>query len=236
MRRLDLINGVLVILLFAVVWVTWDTWASSPSVANAPPRPAVPAGRAEKRERGRRGGAEALSPAALVASIGEMDLFDPSRRAAATGSAEPVTFEAVPEVGPPPGVTFVGVRILGDDREVFVTDASQGSQQRRLRVGDEVGGYTVRAVGATRLVLLSPTGDLVTMPLTYETSGGATAATGARTMPPRPGQPSPAAGVPVRPPTATPPQARVPQLPADVRRKLRELKQRGAAARQDKMH
>jgi hypothetical protein len=141
--------------------------------------------------------------------------------------------EVVKETGPPTGVTVVGVRIFGGDREVFVTDASGGAGgQRRLRVGDEVAGYTVKTIEATSVTLSSPSGDLVTMPLTLEKGkgggggGGASPpvarAPGRPQAPQPPGSPaagaqgkSPAAGVartpppsvavPPAPPVATPP-------------------------------
>jgi hypothetical protein len=111
-------------------------------------------------------------------------------------------------------VTVTGVRIFGRDSEVFVIDGGQGNQQRRLRVGDQVGGYTVKAIDATGLTLSSPSGDEVSMALAIE-KGKATPAvrtsspTGRpppHVPPPSPaagpqGGASPAAGVPVKPPT-----------------------------------
>jgi hypothetical protein len=162
--------------------------------------------------------------------------------------------ETVREVGPPQGVTIVGMRIVGHDREVFVTDASQGTQQRRLRVGDQVAGYTVKSIEAATVTLVSPSGDPVGMPLTLEK--GKTAAPAKPGAPGRPspaagvtanavpGAASPAAGVPVAPPApppgakpavAVPPKPatnpKVQQLPPEVRQKLDQLKQNDASSR-----
>src|SRR5262249_58323297 len=116
------------------------------------------------------------------------------------------------EAPPPPGLTVVGIRMLGDrDSEAFITDASQANQQRRLRVGDQVGGYTLKTIQPSRVILASATGDTITLSLAVEKSGGGAPRPGG---PPRPGQPaaanagSPAAGRPApapRPARGAPP-------------------------------
>jgi hypothetical protein len=154
-------------------------------------------------------------------------------------------------------LTIVGVRIFGKDREVFITDTTQGgtqgSWQRRLRVGDQVAGYTIKLIESTSVTLTSPSGDQVNMPLTIEKAKGSTPA-----RPPQPGRPavagqppsspaagstasSPAAGVPVRSPTPVPPpvpgvvppppgappvqaQQGQPQIPTEVQKKLEQLR------------
>src|SRR5262249_11098929 len=137
------------------------------------------------------------SPAARGAAVADEDLSDPSRRGPTEDA--PGGGPVVRETGPPPGVSVVGIRILGRDREVFVTDASQGNQQRRLRPGDQVGGYTVKSIEATQLVLTSPSGDTVSMPLSLE-KGKPQPARPAAPVPGKPGAVVPA----VRPPVASP--------------------------------
>src|SRR5262249_30533690 len=90
------------------------------------------------------------------------------------------------EAPPPPGLTVVGIRMLGDrDSEAFITDASQANQQRRLRVGDQVGGYTLKTIQPSRVILASATGDTITLSLAVDKSGGGAPRPGG---PPRPGQ------------------------------------------------
>jgi len=226
MRRWTIINGLLaaVVLLLGVQIVR--TWARTlPAFEVTPRAPAAPA--PEPRERVKRGEKTAAraqqaqqAPPAMVAAIAEKDLFDPSRRP--PPPEEMRAPDPVPrQVDPPAGVTFTGVRIMGADREAFVTESGQ---RRRLRPGDLIANYTVKAVEPTRLVLTSPSGDPVTMRLGIAKPGG----TGGGPTPPgrgpaRPGQPpaspaagvqgnSPAAGVAVRP--AIPPPSPAPQAPA----------------------
>jgi hypothetical protein len=249
MRRWTIINVLLLVmvaLLGVEIYRTWARGLPSVVVHPRPPAPERPDGRRAGTERG---GARAHQPpAGLVAAIAEKDLFDPSRRA----PAEAAVPEAARETGPPPGLRVVGVRILGGDREAFVTDANQGNQQRRLRVGDQIAGYTVKTIEATALGLVSPSGDPVTMPLEVEAGKGGTVGVRPVVRAPTPGQApvspaagiqatSPAAGVPVAPPAAAavPPvpaavrrpvrRARRPErqgLPADVRERLEQLRQR----------
>src|SRR5207253_2651643 len=83
-------------------------------------------------------------------------------------------------------VTIVGVRIFGKDREAFVTEAGA---QKRLRTGDQVAGYTVKAIDSGGVTLTSPSGDVVSMPLVVDSKGG---------TPPKP-------AIPVRPGMPRPP-------------------------------
>lgn len=173
MGRWAILNGLLglIVALLAVEVVrTWARVIPPVDPAAKVPRAAAP----ERHEKGKHGadknGAKAeAAPPILVAAIEAKDLFDPSRQKAPLEEvkAAPV---APKETGPPPGVTVVGFRVFGSDREAFVTDttATQGSQQRRLRTGDQIGGYSVKRIEPTGLVLTSPSGDEVTMPLVVE--------------------------------------------------------------------
>ena len=190
MRRWTILNVLLGVIVALLGIEIVRTWARSVPAVDLTPRQPAPAREAEKQQphgKGKRGANDKTtahveqSPAAMVAAVADKDLFDPSRRGPSEEAAGggPV----VHETGPPPGVGVVGIRILGRDREVFVTDASQGNQQRRLRPGDQVGGYTVKSIEATQLVLTSPSGDTVSMPLSLEKG---------KAPPPRPGAPVPA--------------------------------------------
>ena len=251
MRRWTIINVLLAVIVALLALQIVRTWARAlPPIDVTPrapaPEPAPPPAHEKGRRGAERGGTARAQqpPEALVAAIGEKDLFDPSRHAAPVEEGKP---EPVRETGPPPGVTVVGVRILGSDREVFVTDASQGNAQRRLRVGDEVAGYTVKAIEPTAVTLASPSGDPVTVSLALE-KGKAPGP--ARPVPGRPGVPaaspaagarglSPAAGVTATAPPAAPPvppavapvppvrQGQSPAtqaLPGEVRQKLEQLR------------
>jgi hypothetical protein len=216
MGRWTIINVLLGLIVLLLAIEVARTWARSlPPVEVVPRAPAASPPEGEKRPgKGKRGGAQEprgdVPPPAMVAAIAQKDLFDPSRQAATEDVAAPVA--RVTE--PPPNVTVVGVRIFGKDSEVFVTDASQGNQQKRLRIGDQVGGYTVKAIDPTGLTLASPSGDEVTMSLAIEKGKAPPArpATAARTpqaaqtpaLSPAAGPQgaSPAAGVPVKPPGA----------------------------------
>jgi hypothetical protein len=256
MRRWAIINVLLGLVVALLALEIVQTWARGLPAIEAPVRSPVP----ERKEKGKRnaaarGAAQAQqAPPAMVASIGERDLFDPSRRA----PTEEAKVEAPKESGPPAGLTVVGVRIFGKDREVFITDATQGNAQRRLRVGDQVVGYTIKAISPTGLTLTAPSGDAVTMPLEVEKGKGQAVPR----APGRPGQPgvppaSPAAGIQPTPPVRSPqpvpgqplppgarptppqPQAVTPgqnpaalqQMPPELRQKLEQLKQHDATPR-----
>ena len=109
--------------------------------------------------------------------------------------------------------------MVGRDFEAFVADVAQGNQQRRLRVGDEVGGYTLKTIHPSRVSLASAAGESLTLTLNIEKSaaGGARppGAPGAPGVPPRPGQPGmPQAGGMQSPAAGVQPAAAMPQSPA----------------------
>src|SRR6185312_9690552 len=125
------------------------TWARGLPPVPVPSPNAALAPQPEGRDKGKRGAADKngqrgpQTPPAMVAVIVDKDLFDPSRRAP---TPDEVKVEAVvPVTKPPDGVTLVGVRIFGKDREAFLTDASaQPAMNRRLRPGDQVAGFTIK--------------------------------------------------------------------------------------------
>lgn len=211
MGRWAIINGLLGLLVVGLGFGLASTWTRQlpPVEVVEHPAEAAPAATPGKGGgKGKRGGPDKGGPrgdpppAVLVNTIVDKDLFDVSRT---KPTEEAKAAPPVPkETGPPSGVTIVGVQILGRNREAFVNDASAppGSQQRRLHVGDQISGYTVKGIDVDGVELTSPSGDAVTMALSIEKKG-ATAAAGKPPVPPvagRPGQPgqppsSPAAGV-----------------------------------------
>ena len=263
MRRWAIVNTLLGIIVALMGYEIVRTWTRG-LPKGAPPEsaaaaPVAPAPEPEPHEKGKRGRAEkggALAqqtPAVLVAAIADKDLFDPSRK---PPSPEDTTVAVAPVTKPPDNVTVVGVRIFGKDREAFVADSTQGAAvTRHLRLGDQIAGYTVKTIERTAVTFTSPSGDLVSMPLTVD-KGKAQPGPARPPIPGRPPQPaggqvaspaagvqapSPAAGVggkppvPAPPPLAAPPVPPVPAvapapgttqpLPAEVRQKLEQLKQ-----------
>ena len=240
MRRWAIVNTLLGIIVALVGFQIVRTWARG-LPRGAPPESAAsaaPAPAPEPREKGKRGrGDKAVAqqtPAMLVAAITEKELFDPSRQ---PPSVEDTTAASVPVTQPPDNVTVVGVRIFGKDREAFVTDGTQGQAvTRRVRLGDQIAGYTVKGIERTALTLTSPSGDIVSMPLTLDKGGAPPGSQrppipGRPLTPGRPQQPggsqspaagvqgpSPAAGVGGTPPVPAPPVPGrvVPGLPQPV--------------------
>ena len=259
MRRWVIVNTLLGLIVALVGFEIVRTWArglpmgapqESAASATPAPTPAPEPHEKGKRGRGDKGGALAQqTPDMLVAAIAEKDLFDPSRR---PPSVEDATAAAAPVTKPPDNVTVVGVRIFGKDVEAFMSDSTQGQAiTRRVRPGDQIAGYTVKAIERTAVTLTSPSGDVVSMPLTLD-KGQAQPAVPRPPTPGRPQQagaqpgspaagaqgPSPAAGVGAKPPVPTPP-VRVPPravpgqpapgvptpLPPQVQQRLDQLKQ-----------
>jgi hypothetical protein len=208
----NVLLGVIVLLLGLEIARTWAR--SLPPVdfsarpAEETPQSNGPRGEAHGRAKRGQAAQAPPSPATMVATIVNKDLFDPSRQKATDEPKAAVAKEAAP----PPNLTLVGVRIFGHDTEAFVTDASQGNQQKRMRIGDQVSGYTVKTIEPRRVTLANAAGDVVKLDLTIEKSGGgAPPKPGQPPRPPVPGQPpgqsstaagvqgqSPAAGVPSR--------------------------------------
>jgi len=199
MRRWLMLNIVLAVIVLGLGVQIVRTWARTlpPIEARAPGKVTdVPRGGGEGGKRSKRKEAEKApqTPATMVASIVNKDLFDPSRtKQTETAAATPV----VHETAPPPGISLVGVRALGNDREGFILDATQANTQRRIRPGDTVGNFTVKRIYTNKVVLTSAAGDKVTLSLELDKSKNPTA------PPARPGRPqaanaataSPAAGI-----------------------------------------
>jgi hypothetical protein len=233
MGRWTIVNGLLGLIVALLGYEIVRTWARGlPPVAAVAPAAVPPTPHEKGKRGGEKGGGRGAqqAPAAMVAVISDKDLFDVSRRAPAPDEVKAEV--QAPVTKPPDGVTVVGVRIFGKDREVFVNDATQNpAVGRRLRAGDQIAGYTVKGIEPTAVTLASPSGDPVVVPLTLD-KGGKAGAPGAPGGPPRPpGRPpqpgqaptspaagsqvaSPAAGVPVAPAKPGAPAARPAVPPA----------------------
>jgi hypothetical protein len=205
MGRWTIVNAVLALMVALLGFEIARTWAHRLPAIEVPPSPMPPPDGPglEGHEKGKRGVGDKnaarmqQTPAVMVAAIADKDLFDPSRR---PPTPDEVKVDVAPPVTKPPeGVTIVGVRIFGKDREVFMNDATQApATGRRLRLGDQIAGFTVKAIEPAGVVLTSPSGDSVTMPLTLDKSKGQPAQPGGPRPPavrpaPRPGQPAAAA-------------------------------------------
>jgi len=253
MRRWRIVNGLLVVIVALLGFEIARTWARALPALQVPTTgaPGVVDPGSPVHEKGRRGAEKAAAraqqaPAVLVAAITEKDLFDQSRHPPAP---DEMKVDATPPVTKPPdNVTVVGVRIFGKDREVFVNDASATpAVGRRLRAGDQIAGYTIKAIEPTAVSLISPSGDIVALPLVLDKGKGPGPGQPARApTPTRPAQAqaaqaspaagaigsSPAAGVAVKPATpavpgaaaAPPGQAQPRQLPTEVQQKLDQIR------------
>jgi hypothetical protein len=91
-------------------------------------------------------------------TIAEGDLFHESRKA-------PATEVSVATPVPPPNVELIGVMFVGPEPEALIKDSSQGNAVRHVFKGDDVGGYTVSAISPTEVILTSPGGGEVPLPL-----------------------------------------------------------------------
>jgi hypothetical protein len=247
--RWTVVNTVLVLIVLAVAGQIGRTWMRA-----SPPLPAVESdGEHKANRRPSRRPRPAAAADEMVALITEQDLFDPSRKAdGAADGAAPTTLAEDETPPPPPGLTVVGVRLLGEDAEAFVKDSATANEQRRVRLGDDVGGYTVQEIRETSVVLEASNGNRVTLWLSLAPSGGvvrvtppAGTATGnqavRRTTPPQAAsQPSAAAQRAARRQRRSRPAAGArrgryrqepkenpgsPQLPAGVRERLEQLRQ-----------
>ena len=199
-RRWLILNIVLAVIVLGLGVQIVRTWARTlppietrapGKIAEAPPRTE---GKRGKRAQADKGAPQ--TPQTMVTSIVSKDLFDPSR----TKPSEEVKLATPQQITePPPGISLVGVRAFGKDREGFILDATQANTQRRIRPGDTVGNFTVKTIGRRSVLLVSPSNDTVTLSLEVEKSKNPTA------PPARPGRPqaataaaasaSPAAGV-----------------------------------------
>jgi hypothetical protein len=210
MGRWAILNGVLVLIVLLLGLQIARTWSRTLRPVEPVARGVDPGVKDQdkpdgKTGGGRRGGKRGANekveqPTMLVTTIVNKDLFDPSRQKPSEETKAPPP----KEVGPPPNLTLVGVRMIGRDHEILVTDAGQGNQQKRLRIGDQLGGYTLNTIAPNRVTLAAASGDVVTLTLAVDKSGGAAAPTtpGAPRPPGAPQRPGQPAAPPASPPAA----------------------------------
>jgi hypothetical protein len=204
-RRWVILNGILAVIVLGLAVQIVRTWMRTlPPIearqaakgGDAPPR----SGEGGKRGKRGQGDKAPATPTALVNLIVDKDLFDPSR----TRQTEEAKAQAVMhETTPPPGITLVGVRSVGGDREGFILDATQANSQRRVRLGDAVGNFTVKRIRSSSVLLVSGAGDFVTLTLELDKSKATAPPSGRAARGQAAAAPvSPAAGVTAGMPTA----------------------------------
>lgn len=96
--------------------------------------------------------AEAATPAppfSIYAEVLTRPLFFPTRRPLPTGAAAAPT---VAVAAPPLAVTLRGIAVSGADAVALASEPGNEAV-RHLRVGDEIGGWRVEAVGPEAIVL-----------------------------------------------------------------------------------
>ncbi len=207
-----LLNIILAAAIAVVGWRVYTTWSQDAPEAAVPvrTRPAADLPSAAR-----------TPPAARLAiAILERDLFDESRRAPSPKPAEAAA------ATPPPEVELIGVLMVGDEFEALIREAGQ-AKPRHVVEGDDVGGYTVASIAATEIVLTSPGGEEVPLPLKLRLSGAPSGEVAARGVPAA--QQATAAG-PSSGPALAVGRAGAPANPADaaasVRERLRELRRK----------
>jgi hypothetical protein len=195
MGRWGILNGVLALIVLLLGLQIARTWSRTLPPVETVARGADPGVKDQDKPDGKTGGGRRAGkrganekvdpqPTVLVATIVNKDLFDPSRQK----PSEEVKAPPPKEIGPPPNLTLVGVRMIGKDREIFVTDAGQGNQQKRLRIGDQLGGYTLKTIQPSKVTLAADSGDVVTLTLAVDKSGGAGATAPGAPRPPGEGR------------------------------------------------
>lgn len=213
MRRLLIVNVLLLaVVVGLVVQIVALWWRGEAEVESIVPRDAK-AARSEVPPAVRR-----PPPPDLPLRIAEKDLFDPSRSAekAAVSAAE-----ASPV--PPLNLVLLGVTVAGGGREALFRDQAQ-PKPLWLREGEEFSGYKIRRIDPRSVLMVTPTGDEVTLMINVEKKG-AGAPTGPAGVQPTP-HPAPS-----RPPHMTP--QRVTTTPApDVREKIERLREEARRRRQ----
>jgi hypothetical protein len=230
--RWAVLNGVLLVIVVVLGFQSARTWQRLVPPLRMPVAAGTGDGPARREAKAKPAVQRDGEGQEMVALITSMDLFDSTRQAVGT------TVEAPVELPPPTGIEVVGIRLLGDDEEAFIRDASQQNAQRRVRTGDEVAGYTVQSINPTSVELANPTGQTVTLWMQLTTSGAP--------KPGVPGVPRPnVSPVPAQPPPLDPRAAErqrqrqerlqqrrggvatPPSLPAGVRQ-LRDQMRKGA--------
>ena len=215
-----LLSLVLVAAIGVVSWRVYTTWSATESLLSdriggkatqqtveLPPTARTPA---EPR---------------LAMTLAEGDLFHESRRAPAV---EVTATEALP----PPNVELIGVIIVSAEPEALVKDSGQGNTVRHVFKGDDVGGYTVSAISPTEVVLTSPGGGDVSLPLALNRTTTPPAGDKGRGAAGR--SAAEKAGGAERPTAAGPDKGESGKSASEVRERLRELRRKRREATKDR--
>jgi hypothetical protein len=218
-----LLNVILIAAILVVAFRVYATWTTDDVVVEDGSR-----GRARPTAE-LPSGTRTPPPARLALTIAERDLFDESRRAPSVSAVDAAPL-------PPPNVELVGVIMVGPEPEALVKDSAGAAKARHVVQGDEVGGYTVSAISATEVILTSPAGEEVPLPLKLKLSPSQTPAAGGRAARAAANQAQAVAGQPTAAgpvaagPGATAPRPAAVSSPGDpaarVRERLRELRRK----------
>lgn len=203
-----LLNLILVAAIAVVGWRVYTTWTVTELQVDAGSRGRPPQGAMPPTAR--------TPPAPRLAmTITERDLFDETRRAPTVA-----TVEAAPV--PPPDVELIGVLMVGSEPEAVIKDSTGGGKPRHVIAGDDVEGYTVSAITASEVVLTSPAGEEVPLPLKLRLSPAPSSRGKARTRAAAQQKPT-AAGAQQEPAGRAAAKSR---NAASVRERLRELRRK----------
>lgn len=93
----------------------------------------------------------ATQPLAGLSATRERPLFSPSRRPPAPPPPPVVAQDYFPPAAGPPSLTLYGVVVDRDGAQALVRKT--GGKVIRLRVGDDIDGWTVAGIGSRRLAL-----------------------------------------------------------------------------------
>jgi hypothetical protein len=206
---------VLVIAIGLISWNTYASWKAGPWDLPTPAKSSAPLVEAGKQK---------SPPVKLVSAtdaIVNRNLFDPERGAGATRDAE----ESSRSAQRIRNLILLGTVVIGDNRTAVVQDGStpgaaggQAAAPMRLKVGDNMEGYTLAEIGERKVVFTKNTAR-VELALDYfrkvEVPAPRRPAAPGQ-APPQPGSPtppaSPAAGVAPSPPAVPGPRV-IPNLP-----------------------
>jgi Type II secretion system protein C len=208
MRRVLILNvfllAIIAVLVIQVVALWWGTDAAVDEVVSRKPKVQRVSARNPVRP---------PAPADLVKNIAEHDLFDASR-AAADADAKPAASDTPVR---PLTIELLGVRIVGGEREALVKDQGQPKAEW-FRPGEEINGHTVGRIEPRAIVMVSPTGDEVTLPINVkynqQPGGGSLGPAGVQTG---------VAAQAARAAAPTPAPRRTPS--ADIREKIERLRE-----------
>ena len=95
----------------------------------------------------------AAHPLDRLSATRERPLFSPSRRPPAPPPAPVVSPSPAPPPPPPPNVTLVGIVMDAEEARAIVQAGPQ-NEIRRVRIGDDIGGWKVAHIEGRQLVLL----------------------------------------------------------------------------------